>query len=397
MHKMFDHEKIIEFIRAKGLVLPVQLAKEFKKDTILMGAVLSELVSAKKIKISCVKIGGSPVYYVKEQAYKLQELYKHLNEKDKRAYDFLKTSKILRDSDLTPLQRVSLRQIKDFAKPLSVKAEGKEELFWKWYMVSHEDASRLIREYFSTAKDKEKPEDNADNKYNSSGQHNNETNQKEQTKINEKPESEKTIYEDEQDNEKTNADKEKQREQDKQSYDKNKKQSAFSEKKQMSEKQARLIKKEQYNDNEQSRKTNASPITESIKTGNNESVKTADETQKTEDTGDNAGFEGIKDKLHKKIKTFFNKKEIIIKSLKIIRKNSEIEYILAVPSTVGRIKYYCKAKSKKKINDSDLASAYVRGQMKKLPVLFIATGSLSNKAKEMLGTDFENLKVIKLG
>ena len=81
---------------------------------------------------------------------------------------------------------------------------------------------------------------------------------------------------------------------------------------------------------------------------------------------------------------------------KTIRKKSEIDLIISVPSGVGNIEYFCKAKNKKRINHADLSSAFVQGQLKKLPVLFITTGSLTKKAKEMLGNEFKNIKINKL-
>ena len=64
-----------------------------------------------------------------------------------------------------------------------------------------------------------------------------------------------------------------------------------------------------------------------------------------------------------------------------------------MPSVVGEVDYYCKARKKKRINDGDLSSAYVQGHVKKLPVLFLTTGELTKKAKEMLGKEFQNMIV----
>ena len=89
---------------------------------------------------------GSPLYYTDDQIEKLQDLIKHLNEKDRQAALLLKEKKILRDNECTPLQRVSLREIKDFAKPLQAKEHEQVELFWKWYLVSDEEAKGLIEE-----------------------------------------------------------------------------------------------------------------------------------------------------------------------------------------------------------------------------------------------------------
>jgi len=102
------------------------------------------------------------------------------------------------------------------------------------------------------------------------------------------------------------------------------------------------------------------------------------------------------DALHNKTKKYFNDKNITIKQVEVIRKGSEIDYVLEIPTPVGSITYYCRAKSKKRCNDSDLASAFVQGQQKKLPVFFLAN-DLTKRAKEMLNSEFKNMLVKKMG
>lgn len=140
-------ERVLEIVKRKGPLLPVRVAKEIDTDIMFAGALLSELISGGKIKITSVKIGGSPLYYIEEQKRKLQEFIKNLNEKDQKTVALLKEKRILRDIDCDSLQRVSLREIKDFAKPIQVKEDDKIELFWKWYLVDDEVAKELIREF----------------------------------------------------------------------------------------------------------------------------------------------------------------------------------------------------------------------------------------------------------
>jgi len=58
----------------------------------------------------------------------------------------LQEHKVLRDSYCEPWERVALREIKDFAVPLTVKADGVEEIFWKWFTISDDDAKGIIKE-----------------------------------------------------------------------------------------------------------------------------------------------------------------------------------------------------------------------------------------------------------
>ncbi len=70
--------------------------------------------------------------------------------------------------------------------------------------------------------------------------------------------------------------------------------------------------------------------------------------------------------------------------------------LIEIPSSVGGLKYFCKAKNKKKVNDGELSSIYIQAQSRKLPVLFITKGEFTKKAKEMLEKEFKGLKVKQL-
>ena len=301
-----DEEKVLRFVAMKGLVLPVQLANELKQTSIIAGAVLSDLVRSNKLKISNTKVGGSPVYFLKEQRHRLQELYKYLNEKDQRTYDLLKEKKVIRDTEATPLQRVSLRNIKDFAKPVEVNLSTGKELFWRWYLTPFEEAESIIRSYFE--KPKQQPE----------------------------------------------QDKEKQ------------------DPPQTKEEPKQETRKEPVRQQAPEPKT----------------LEKEEETQKKIKAP-----EPKEDALHARIHKYFSSRGIEIEESNVIRKNSEIDYLIEVPSQIGKISFYCKAKSKKRCNDSDLASAFVQGQLKKLPVLFITTGDLTKKAREMLNSEFAHMMI----
>ena len=98
----------------------------------------------------------------------------------------------------------------------------------------------------------------------------------------------------------------------------------------------------------------------------------------------------------KDVMKFFEKNNINVISSEIIKKSSEIDFIVEIPSVVGNLQYYCKARNKKKISDSDLSNAYVKGQLKRLPVLVLSPGDLSAKAQEMIGRELNNLTFKKV-
>lgn len=135
---------VLSFVMTKGPVLPVHVGERFGFNTIISSAILSDLVSKGQVRFSHAKIGGSPIYYVQGQEPKLQILYKYLGEKPRKAFDMLRDSGVLRDKVLEPWQRVAVREIKDFSVMLRVNYASNEEIFWKWYLLSDDDAKKLI-------------------------------------------------------------------------------------------------------------------------------------------------------------------------------------------------------------------------------------------------------------
>ena len=97
------------------------------------------------------------------------------------------------------------------------------------------------------------------------------------------------------------------------------------------------------------------------------------------------------------VKDMFKRENITILNEKILRINKEVEFIIKVPSALGGLSYYCKAIDKKKCSDKDLSSAFVQGQIKKIPVLFLTTGELTKKAEKMVKKEFTGMVFRKLG
>ncbi|MBW2985121.1 hypothetical protein KY313_00495 [Candidatus Woesearchaeota archaeon] len=98
-----------------------------------------------------------------------------------------------------------------------------------------------------------------------------------------------------------------------------------------------------------------------------------------------------KDAFLQSIRGLFERERITYSNEKILRLNKEAEFVVKIPSALGGLSYYCKAVNKKKCSDKDLSSAFVQGQMKKLPVLFLTTGDLTNKAREMMKKEFTGM------
>lgn len=85
------------------------------------------------------------------------------------------------------------------------------------------------------------------------------------------------------------------------------------------------------------------------------------------------------------VQTYFDQKQIaVVRSVET--KKTEVSALVRVPSAVGPVSYYCKAKQKKICTDGDLASAMLEARQHSLPLLFIAGGSISKKAATVAAT-----------
>jgi len=295
---MDQKEQIISLIRQKGPSLPTGVYKELNTNTLFASAMLGELVSNGSLKVTHLKRGTSPYYYLEEQKDHLQQFSTYLNEKDQRAYSLLKEKKVLQDSELTPLIRVSLRVIKDYAVPLTISFNNQQQTFWKWYLMSNEEAEKEIKQILKIDKPDKKPVEE--------------------------------------------------------------------------------IKKEIPKKIEQKTIPKSPVIKKPIERGG--------------DTTD-----GFSVPFLDQLTNHFKKNNInVVEKNLMNKKGTEIDFILELPSAVGNLQYYCKAKSKKKINDSDIASALVQSQQKRLPVLLLITGEMTKKSKEMLLNEFKGVTVQQL-
>ncbi|MCB9358522.1 hypothetical protein H6503_01200 [Candidatus Woesearchaeota archaeon] len=330
-----SEQKIVSFLKENGPSTPAKLAKHLGISQLFASAMLGEVASKGAVKISSLKIGGgSPLYYLKEDAEKLQIFANNLNSKDKQAFELLRNEKVLRDIKQTPIVRISLRTIKDFAIPLTIIRDKQKETFWKWYMLDDKDAEGVIREIF----------------------------EKEEGRL--------------------------------QSADVEKTDQAKAATPTLDKKKETLTsidshivepiekQKKKIEDKPVPKKVNEPKLTD-FNTYNAEEMIT--EFQRTCQTS-----------FGKKIIAYYSEKGIKILKFEQIKKNKEFSFILNVPSSVGNSKFYCKAVDKKKINETDLALVVVEGQHRQLPPLFLTTGEMSKKAIEQREALFKDLNIIKL-
>lgn len=302
-----DYREQIVQLGHNSPLLPNTVAKALNTNGILAGAMLSEMVAKGLLKTSTLKVGGSPLYYLPGKEEQLLSYSNYLNEKDKRTLALLQELKVIREKDCEPLVRVSLSLIKDFSKQLLVEYNGIQETFYKYFLVTDEEAKQLIKAQLEPAQPVK--------------------------------ETKKAAYEETQ----------KIKEETKEIVESNEKKET---------------------------KEEISPIKK----------EKAEKPKKAEvPAGD----------FWEQLLSHFTTHKITIQEHTVVKKKTDFDLIVEIPSPVGRLTYYCKARSKKKLTDADISSAYVTGQIKKLPVIFITDGELNKKAQE-LASQLKGLTITQL-
>lgn len=147
-------EKIILVFKKRGPSLPVHVARETGLSILFASAFLSELLAERRIKMSNLRVGSSPVYFIHGQEIMLEKFSEYLKSKEKEAFLFLKEKKFLKDSEQEPAIRVALRAIKDFAIPFKIKENlpkkfsgpqnssnfgENEEIYWRYFSIPEKE------------------------------------------------------------------------------------------------------------------------------------------------------------------------------------------------------------------------------------------------------------------
>ena len=149
-------EKILSTIRSKGPTLPIHIARAVNLSPLFASAFLSELHGEKRIKLSYMKVGSSPLYYIPGQDSMLENFADYLSSKEKDAFLLLKDKKILNDESQTPQIRVSLRSLRDFAIPIKIRLSEEPKLFWKYFLLPDTEIDKHLPQNEESKKETEK-------------------------------------------------------------------------------------------------------------------------------------------------------------------------------------------------------------------------------------------------
>jgi hypothetical protein len=325
--------KIMNFLRFTGPSLPINVSKGCNLPTLIISAFLAEMVENKQIKISHLKYGGSPLYYLPTQENLLENFLSHLNSFDQEIFAKLKKEGVLEDSKQEPVHRVGLRAIKDFAFPLRIVHNSQEKLFWKIYSLTDQGAFEKIKAILEPV-------------------------------IEVKPEIKKEIKIEEKKEEKAKKPRKRKVEKELVEEKSDKKDIQFEEKK---------IETPKIEVREE-KKIELPIVKEEIL-----EVKEEKPARKTKGKFD--------------IREWMIENKIVLVN-EMFNKPKEAAFLINVPSSIGELRFYAVFKDKKSISESDIVMTYQSSQEVKLPLFLITTGKLTKKAQEYANNLKINIKQV---
>ncbi len=352
---MDNQNRILSIVRQKGPLLPSQINKELGVNVLFASAMLGELCDKHILRLTKLKVGGSPLYYIPGQEPKLTGFADKLSEKDHRAYDSLKQEGVLLDSEQDALFRIALRSIPDFAVPLDVNAGGERHIFWKWYLLPNQDAERKIMEKLGVGKEEEKA-------------------------VGEPPKEDGL--------QPANGPMPKE-----QAITVDVTGTTHIEAINSEDAPSPPPKRNIPQGPPAKRKPRPAPTKDATepKPQRREEDKRKDWTKENHGGAQDVRPEHICDAFYERVLAYFEKNNIKIESTNIVRMGADIEFLVHLPTNVGLIPYFCKAKNKKRCDDDDMAKAYLAGQKRRLPILFLYAGELTKKAKEAAASEYRTV------
>ena len=354
---VMDYRDRIVDLSKNSPLQPTSLSKLLSTNSLFASAMLSEMTGKGLLKVSHLKVGSSPLYYAADHPEHLLNFIVNLNEKERRVAELLKEKGVLRESSLDPLQRVCVRNIKDFARPLDVSMGESKEVFWKWFLLSEDQTNAVIQQLLEPSA---LPEKKAEVPASSSSPLS-------VTVLSPLPSPVSS--------------------------------SLAPAPAPIPTPIPAVVPEPQKVAESKKIEVPAAPISSEFpkikkqlpKSSVQENIPHAEDVREeirpiVVDNGD---------LFLKRVRFFFERNKIVIRELTTVKKKIEFDFVIEVPSPLGNLIYFCKAKNNKRISNSDLSNAYVQGQLNKLPVVFLSPGELAKPAKIFM-KDLKGLTVSRL-
>ncbi len=398
-----SRDSILQLLEQRGPLVPNDVKKVLGGDTIIIGATLAELSSRKLVKLTSIKKGGSPYYYLPGQENQLESIIDHLPPREKELVEFLKKERVVQDNRLEVYQRATLRQLKDFAKEFKATTIEGEILFWRYFTIPLDEAINILNVRFS------KKEAVAD-----------ET-PKEQQTLDALTEQKTVGTEQPIEKDSLNSSSEEETRKD-----------GVEENEVIDEKPSRIIDTvqevqaeidsvvgESESTNEQSEDyveitPNKEPVVDDVFAEETSSPKESiteelnkEQTIESNKENYNNLAEENQEKIilepaleetpfYKQILSYFDSKGIKMLSEEQLSKDKEYEFLIQISSVVGEMTLLCRAKNKKRLTESDVAPALLRAKNKNLFCLFLTPGEFTKKSKELISKEYTGLMIKQL-
>ncbi len=306
-----------------------------------------------------------------------------MNPKDLEVLEVLQKKLLLREKELELLPRVALRALKDFAVPLQVTVQGEKELFWKWHLIADVEMQDLLKRYFpekpqALAPESPPPEQPPVLLETAAVQHKAVPSMPEAAaeRLFSPPPSplrapppppEPALN--------------------------------------LSERMPRIKRTHHASVHG---KTPA--LAQQTLPSATEDLPAGEPVQSKPDAAERKPFFAkLQQKISRKknetavsesglslaLDDFLHSLQISVESKETVRKDAEMDLLVKVPSPVGEVTYFCKARKKKRCDEKDVSAAYVEAQLKELPLLFLYSGELSKKAEELVASNQLQNVVVK--
>lgn len=127
-------QQIVDFIKRKGPSMPVEIAVGTGINSIIVSAIISDMVPKKQVLMSNKRIGSSHVYFLQDQRDRMRvKIFQLLDEDEKKAVEDIEKRRVILSSDIPEAEIIGY---KDFLVEFTFGGEKA----WHWFELDSSDA-----------------------------------------------------------------------------------------------------------------------------------------------------------------------------------------------------------------------------------------------------------------
>lgn len=424
-----DKDDIIVLLKRKGPLVPSEIKNALGGDTIIVGAILSEQRSKNVIKVSHLKKGGSPFYFLPGQEAQLEKFKELLDPKDQQTLEMLKERKVVQDASMELFYRVSLRKLKYFAKDFKLNTVYGELVFWRYHLVKEEDAIDILKRRYNTDGSEDGSADTADDNAGAVGA---DTAGSENTAADNsiKAGADDSVSADGADVGVGSAESRTDRAaSDSSDAGANRNVDAVTDTSVNADAGSSADSATDAGADDDSERSEHSGSVPADNEGVAGSAKTGDKTSRKQHSSQGASssqassagsssqqstasqtlasdsgaaqkelndetFESTP--FYEKVLSYLTSRGIKVLSQEQVAKNKEYDFIVIVETVIGDLRMFIRAKRKKKLNEGDVAPALLKAKTRELPCIFLTDGEFTKKSLKHMQQEYKGLVINKL-